>query len=158
MNVFEKSKLHADRTGYLKKKKATLHYSILKLCSVLSTSNHATVSSKDQNDFYKGIELNILHSLNHRCIVHPIPPTQVCVTRLKHPLLPSTTPQARSPWIALPITLSIKPSEPHLLGKHVSTEYSSLFQNIQVQSHAVFNPILSEASELLLHMARKFQA
>lgn len=57
MNVFEKSKLHADRTGYFFFK-ATLHYSILKLCSVLSTSNHATVSSKEQNDFYKGIELN----------------------------------------------------------------------------------------------------
>lgn len=40
------------------KKKATFHYSILNLCSVLSTSNHATVSSKDQNAFYKGIELS----------------------------------------------------------------------------------------------------
>lgn len=35
-------------------KKATLHDCILKLCSVLSTSNHAAVSSKDQDDFYKG--------------------------------------------------------------------------------------------------------
>lgn len=42
----------------IKKKKATFHYSILNLCSVLSTSNHATVSSKDQNAFYKGIELS----------------------------------------------------------------------------------------------------
>lgn len=35
-------------------KKATLHDCILKLCSVLSTSNHAAVSNKDQDDFYKG--------------------------------------------------------------------------------------------------------
>lgn len=119
MNVFEKSKLHADRTGY--KKKATLHYCILKLCSVLSTSNHATVSNKDQNDFYKGIDGNSIKRIEHviqsQSQMHYTfsPPTHLC----KHPLLPSTTPQAHSPLITLPITLSIKPSESYLLDKHV---------------------------------------
>lgn len=60
-------------------KKATLHDCILKLCSVLSTSNHAAVSSKDQDDFYKGYmgnqlrELNMLHRLNHRRIIRSVP-------------------------------------------------------------------------------------
>lgn len=106
-------------------KKATLHYCILKLCSVLSTPNHATVSNKDQSDFYKGIDGNSIKRIEHiiqfQSQMHYTfsPPTHLCVTRLKHPLLPSTTPQAHSPLITLPTTLSIKPSESYLLDKHV---------------------------------------
>lgn len=122
-----------------KNQKAVLHYCILKLCSVLSTPNHATVSNKDQNGIYKGIDGNSIKRTEH--IVQPQsqmhytsnPPNSSMHSQAEtHPLLLSTIPQAHSPLIPLPINLSIKPSESYLLGKHVSTEYSSLFQNIQV--------------------------
>lgn len=59
MNVFEKFNYMQIELGiFFFLKRATLNYSIWNLCSVLSTSNHATVSSKDKNDFYKGILLN----------------------------------------------------------------------------------------------------
>lgn len=65
--------MHLKNPNYMQielgTKKATLHYCILKLCSVLSTSNHATVSNKDQNDFYKGIDGNSIKRIGH--IIQP---------------------------------------------------------------------------------------
>lgn len=60
--------------NWVQKKTTTLHYFILKLCSILSISNHATVT-KIKITFIRelmGIQLkvlNILSSPNHRCII-----------------------------------------------------------------------------------------
>lgn len=65
-------------------KKVTLRYCILKLCSVLSTPNHATVSNKDQSDFYKGIDGNAIKRIEHiiqsQSQMHYTfsPPTHLC--------------------------------------------------------------------------------
>lgn len=62
------------KENWVQKKTTTLHYFILKLCSVLSISNHATVT-KIKITFIRELMgtqlkvLNILSSPNHRCII-----------------------------------------------------------------------------------------
>lgn len=79
-------------------KKATLHDCILKLCSVLSTSNHATVSNKDQNEFYKGIDGNSIKRIEHviqsQSQMHYTfsPPTHLCKHHYSPQLLPRPIP------------------------------------------------------------------
>lgn len=69
MNVFEKSKLHADRREPGTKKKdhnITLLYTKIVQCFKHFQSCN---SNKDQNNFYKGIDGNSIKSLEH--IIQP---------------------------------------------------------------------------------------
>lgn len=101
MNVFEKSKLHADRRELGSKK----DHNITLLCTkTVQCSKHfqSCNSNKDQNNFYKGIYGNSIRSLEHiiqpksyRCIILYIrsPQAHGRTTRLKHPLSPQLFPR-----------------------------------------------------------------
>lgn len=100
MNVFEKSKLHADRRELGTKKTTTLHYLILKLCSVLSISNHATVT-KIKITFireFMGTQLkvlNILSSPNHIDALYctSSPPSSCPYYQAETPTIPQLFPR-----------------------------------------------------------------
>lgn len=112
MNVFEKSKLHADRRE-LSTKKATLHFSILKLCSFkyFQSCN----CKKDQNGFYKGIDENSIKRTEH-------------IIQLLSDALYIQAPQTRKKYPSLPLNCSQDPfSINYLTHKPFHLTFSIIF-------------------------------